>query len=897
MNTRPIFPLRRDLSVQLIILFAAFMTAVLIAAMVFLQRASQDLEADIGSSDLALAHAIAEETTTFLDSALETVTQLAEYPEVITVDTSGMDAIFQSVMSARPDINLTYRLDAQGLMVFHHPIGPESTVGTDFSFRSYFQQAKTTREPLISLGRISPTTQQPVATAVMPMWIDDVFQGLVATNLKLQFLSDTLTNIMTTAAADRSANTAIVDAGGQIVAHSDPSFILQTVSDRYPPSLVDEMRGESGNFIASDPTGEYLYSYVPIANIDWSVVVSRPTSVAFSVLNLFRQGVLAVLIVFAISGILFWAVLSRRVIQPIERLANFSQGSWLERDESSEMVTALGQLTARRDQMGVLTRSLQSMQAAIEARLNELSTLLKTSTVVVSSLETQVVLDRILEQVEELLQVRMSAIFVLDESSNTFRIRASRNLPGWYADRVRIDPQDPDSATMRTIRSGEPVHISDTETDPTYAHNRQRSRLAGYRAILAIRLPVQHVRPSALLVYRSDPDTFTEREIRLLTNFANYATMAIENAALFDRSDTHLQEQTQRLEALIQSMRDGVVLENSAGKILYANRSVQDLTGLDYETIHNKPITALVEAILSRTKDRDSIQRQIDEALSGQGIRRVEYAQIGEEKPRYLRLSLFSVSDKEETLIGRGWIIQDITQRYELDRMKSNLVATVSHELRTPLASIKGYTTTLLADDVEWDTQSQREFLTTILQETDRLSSLVQDLLDMSRIEAGNLKINPISSDVPKLIEQAALHATPPPGNRLALNLPHDLPPMFLDPQRVEAVLRNLIENAAKYCPDDAPITVSATYDNENLVISVEDQGPGIPTEMTSQVFESFYRVDNGMTRKTTGAGLGLAIARGFVQAHGGEIWLEPRPKGTCVTFSIPVAVTAEVSE
>ncbi|MCA9886523.1 MAG: sensor histidine kinase, partial [Anaerolineae bacterium] len=116
-------------------------------------------------------------------------------------------------------------------------------------------------------------------------------------------------------------------------------------------------------------------------------------------------------------------------------------------------------------------------------------------------------------------------------------------------------------------------------------------------------------------------------------------------------------------------------------------------------------------------------------------------------------------------------------------------------------------------------------------------------------------------------------------------------------PQRVEAVLRNLIENAAKYCPDDAPITVSATYDNENLVISVEDQGPGIPTEMTSQVFESFYRVDNGMTRKTTGAGLGLAIARGFVQAHGGEIWLESRSKGTCVTFSIPVAVTVEVSE
>ena len=117
-----------------------------------------------------------------------------------------------------------------------------------------------------------------------------------------------------------------------------------------------------------------------------------------------------------------------------------------------------------------------------------------------------------------------------------------------------------------------------------------------------------------------------------------------------------------------------------------------------------------------------------------------------------------------------------------------------------------------------------------------------------------------------------------------------NLPPVYIDPQRIEAVLRNLIENAAKYCPDDTPIRLSARVDDGQLLVSIVDEGPGIPPGLSSHIFDSFYRIDNGLTRKTAGAGLGLAIARGFVQAHGGHIWLEPRQKGTCVTFSLPVA-------
>ncbi|MCC6612857.1 MAG: GAF domain-containing protein [Anaerolineae bacterium] len=884
---------------QLLALYAIFVISVLAAAYIFVQSATDQLEADVGASDLALAHSIAQETSTAMTSALEAVYHLSIHRPVIESDNAGMTRLFENIMSVRQDINLTYRLNADGIMTFHYPIGPESTVGVDFAFRPYFQQALTTHEALISAGRISPTTSQPVATAVMPIWsADDQFLGIVATNIKLQFLSDTLRNISTTSREDQVVEITIIDHDGKIVAHSSPDQLLRDAREVMPELTSALLDGVSRNVIATNADKvEYLYSYVPIPSIDWGVIVSRPTVAAFAVPYAFQRGIFIVSAVFLCSGLLFWLALSRRVIRPLERLAEFSQNAMPGHANANDVVSGLARLTARTDQMGVLTRSVQRMQSAIEARLNELATLLRTSTAVVSTLDSRVVLDRILEQVETLLNVHMSAIFALDDEVSGFRARASRHLPAWYAERIRIDPLDPNSATMRAIRTGEPIQIVDTETDPAYQSHRYRARKAGYRSLLAIRLPIKHADPAALVVYRNEPYEYSEREIRLLTSFANHAAMAIENAALFARSDMHLQEQTRRLESLIQSMHDGLVLEDFGGKIIYVNRRVHELLRLTADSILNKPIAILVEAMVAHADNAETVAEQIAKMLDEKGIRQIECSYVDGEAHRYLRLTLFDVTDAADTLIGRGWIVQDITQRYEVDRMKSNLIATVSHELRTPLAAIKGYATTLLADDVEWDSASQREFLTTISLESDRLNNLVHDLLDMSKIEAGTLVVTPTACDLYPLVVSAANHAMPSANGRLRIDLPPDTPTLYADADRIEGVLRNLLENSAKYAEGDTPIEVSASYDAHDVIIRVIDQGPGIPLEHQEHIFQSFYRLDNGLTRKTAGAGLGLTIARGFVQAHGGRIWLEPRERGLCVAFSIPRSPVHEIPE
>ena len=654
-----------------------------------------------------------------------------------------MEPVFRTVMTGRSDIYLTYRLDAEGTMLFHYPIEPESTMGQDFSFRDYFQAALTAVSPVVSKGRISPTTNEAVATAVMPIRTsDNQFLGLVATNLRLQSLSNALSSIASEYRSEEQFHILIVDASGQVIVHSDPNLLLHNSVETIPNVINAVLAQESGDVVTMDEYGvERLYGYVPISNIGWGVVVSCPTAVSFATLYAFRRGSLIAIAIFLGSGVLFWVALSRRVIRPLEMLADFSQslrGEQVILVESEDMES----LTSRPDQMGLLMRSLTRMQQVIEARLNELSTLLDTSAAVVSSLDHQTVLDRILDQVERLMGVQMSAIFAQDETKGFFRVYASRGLPDWYMERAVVNPNDPGSVTMRTIRTGEPVQISDVSTNPSYSIFRERAEAAGYQSVLAVPLLAQHTPPAALLVFRPDVHQFSSREINLLSSFANHATMAIENAALFARSDMRLQEQTRRLEALIQSMEDGLILENLDGKVMYANRAIEVLSGMMLDTIRGQSVEILMDHILQHVHDKQAVCEVIRVALAGNRARRLQFSMEGPDKTSYWRLKLFDVTDSEGTLIGRDRILQDITQRYEVDRMKSSLISTVSHELRTPLAAIKGYATTLLADDVQWDDHSQHELLSIISAETDHLSILVDDLLDMSRIEAGNLTVS-----------------------------------------------------------------------------------------------------------------------------------------------------------
>ncbi len=884
------FDFHHDIGLQLFTLYLLLIIPFLVTLLIFDGLVGVRIREDVQASDLSLAQSISQEVDLAITKALSTVKGLSTYPGVIRADTAEMEEVFSVILNTSPEVNLVYRLDANGIMLYHYPTGPGSTVGDDFSFRDYFQRALQTDQPLVSQGRISPTTNQAVATAVMPLWsADGDFLGLVGANIRLESLGETLTAVISNHQAEEGLQVIILDSADQIIAYSDPQFLLHPAGDIIPESYLVGFTGDSHSQIMFAPDGkERLYTHMAVSDITWQVIVSRPTSAAFATQIILRRIVQIAAGTFLLIGLFFWGTLTLRVIRPIERLAPISESIGSNQPLSAEDQKHLQSQADRNDQIGHLIRSIIRMKDSISERMKEQATLLETSTAVVSTLDPETVLNRILEQMGRLLSIKMYAVIALDQENGSFRIRAGRGLSRQFIEQLSIQPTEPDSVTMRALHANEPIQVSDTEIDPSYTLRKQRARVEGYRAILAVPLNTQHAPPTALLVFHPTPHVFTHNEIQLLTSFANHATMAIENAMLYERSDMRLREQTHRLEALVQSLQDGLILSDLSGTAIYANKRVGELANISVKSLTGMNVDQILARIIARTSEKASNIKDVQKIMNKQGERKVEISQTQLDKTIHLRLEVFNVNDEEGDPIGRGIFFHDITADRELDRMRSSLVSTVSHELRTPLAAIKGYASTLLAEDVEWDRASQQEFLTIISDESDRLTNLVNNLLDLSRIEAGSLRLSREKCDIKETINRAAKQARLTPGNKFEAQIEPKLPKLYADPPRLESILRNLIENAVKYGGEQARIRVVVSGENMEFLFRVSDDGPGIPANEGQRIFESFYRVDDSLARLTSGAGLGLAICQGLVRAHGGKIWAESQEAGACIAFTIP---------
>lgn len=228
-------------------------------------------------------------------------------------------------------------------------------------------------------------------------------------------------------------------------------------------------------------------------------------------------------------------------------------------------------------------------------------------------------------------------------------------------------------------------------------------------------------------------------------------------------------------------------------------------------------------------------------------------------------------------------------QAEQANEVRLRFLAMVSHELRTPLASIKGFTSTLLAPDVHWEPEQYTEFIRIMDSEADKLTELVDQLLEVSRLQAGTLKINPTPCRVTDIMQRSTRDIQTAAGDHgLELQVPAALPPVIADCQRIGQVLVNLVDNAAKYSPDGTTITIRASVIEQAIRFEVSDEGVGIPVEDHEHVFEPFRQAHPELSRR--GIGLGLAICKGLIEAHGGKIWVQNgTPVGTTIVFTLPL--------
>jgi two-component system sensor histidine kinase KdpD len=238
-------------------------------------------------------------------------------------------------------------------------------------------------------------------------------------------------------------------------------------------------------------------------------------------------------------------------------------------------------------------------------------------------------------------------------------------------------------------------------------------------------------------------------------------------------------------------------------------------------------------------------------------------------------------------------LVREQAARSEADKsnaMKSQFVGMVAHELRTPLTLIKGFASSMLAEDVTWQAADQHHFINIIDEEADRLNDLVDQLLDLTQIQAGQLRIHTQQFSLPEVISNAQGELDSLAKNhRLTLALSPDLPLIWADPKRLAQVFLNLVGNAAKYSPPNTSITITAQKQGSGIQVDVADEGSGIPLQHRTRVFEAYRQLDDVKWQSSKGSGLGLAICKGLIEAHGGTIWIgEKATPGTIISFTLP---------
>jgi PAS domain S-box-containing protein len=553
---------------------------------------------------------------------------------------------------------------------------------------------------------------------------------------------------------------------------------------------------------------------------------------------------------------------------------------------TEELADALKNLTAERDRV-----------EALYGIASELS----------ASLDLDHVLNRTLDLVAQAVQAEQGTILLYDPEKNQLIRRATLGFaltlpPGGQETGMRHG----EGLAGWIIEHGDPAIVRDLSKDPRWTPCQGEDD--AQRACLAVPLGTAGEMQGVLLLYHHIPGSFTEDHLRLVEAAASQVSNTISNTALYglirDQAEelgTMLKQQqveAAKSQAILEGVADGVVVTDEQGRVILFNAAAERALKTSRHNVLGRNTRELLEVYEAENQTwLEAIDKWAgDPADRPPGDFTAERLEVGD---RVVSAHTAPVTMGGEYL-GTVSVFRDVTAEVEAARAKSEFVSTVSHELRTPMTSIKGYADLLLMGTVDELNDQQRHFVSVIQNNADRLTSLVNDLLDISRIEAGRVKLEPqvinfsqAARQVVRMLEGRALEK----DQTMEVQLPEELPPVWGDSDRVAQILTNLLANAIQYTPDGGRITLSACTNDGMLEVSVTDTGIGISEEDQAKIFERFFRADAPLVQKSSGAGLGLSITASLVRLHGGEMWVGSElGEGSTFTFTLPLAREAQVA-
>ena len=508
---------------------------------------------------------------------------------------------------------------------------------------------------------------------------------------------------------------------------------------------------------------------------------------------------------------------------------------------------------------------------ALSQQLARMGSLLATE------LDPAAILDELAAQAPSLLTADACAIHVVEGDELVVSAVGGQTAPSVVGTRLPMTARPAGDV----VQSRAPVVVADASADPRLLAE-DPVLAAGHAAYLGVPLiGLEEGLQGVIAVYARRTRAWRDEEIEALAALAGNASAVLSNAELYQR----VAIERERSYAILANIADGIVAVDRDGKVVLWNQAAEQITGVP------------VAAALGRTPV-EVLQRELASGEEGAGGERLFPVQRGGEEV-WLSLTEAVMRDPVGAVSGRIFAFRDVSAERIVEQMKSDFVSTVSHELRAPLTSIYGFAETLLRRDVLFGEQERETFLGYIASEAQRLTSIVDTLLSVARLEAGDLQVELVPTDVRTVVSDAVTsmrQSAELNGHRFVLELPDEPLSASADREKLSQILTNLLDNAIKFSPGGGTVTVEVAHRRSGHVeVRVVDEGHGIPEAERERIFSKFHRAESS-TRSPGGAGLGLFIARGLVTAMGGRIWVESAEGGgSSFAFELPLAQDSTV--
>jgi PAS domain S-box-containing protein len=507
---------------------------------------------------------------------------------------------------------------------------------------------------------------------------------------------------------------------------------------------------------------------------------------------------------------------------------------------------------------------------ALSQQLARMGTLLATE------LDPAAVLDEVVQQAPALLGADACSIRVVEEDELVVSAIHGEGLATTAGSRAPATGR----LAGEIVQAKAPMVFADAGGDGRLVGD-DPVLAAGYRAYLGVPLAgAEGGLQGVLAVYQRRPRAWREEEVEALTALAGNTSSVLSNAELYQR----VALERERSYAILSNIADGIVAVDREGHVVLWNAAAEQITGVPAVSALGRPPVEVIQHELSAG---DEVSR---------GERLLPIRRGADEV--WLSLTEAIMRDPAGAVAGRIFAFRDVSTERRVEQMKSDFVSTVSHELRAPLTSIYGFAETLLRRDILFSEDERQTFLGYIASEAQRLTSIVDTLLGVARLDAGDMQVELAPTDVGSVVTEVVTTAeqTTANGNRFVVHVPEEPLAASADREKLRQVLANLVDNAIKFSPEGATVTVEARRAGGAVEVRVVDEGIGVPADERERIFRKFHRAE-GSARERAGSGLGLFIARGLVAAMGGRIWVDSSEgHGSSFAFELPLAVDAVAS-